>query len=78
MRRMILFLVGVVAAIPLASGLLATPTEGPHGNSLAEGLPKGIAFYGVLKDGLEEAKATNRPILFISAAPQCTGVPGVW
>jgi len=38
----------------------------------------GIAWYGVLKDGLAEAKRTGKPILLITAAAQCSGVPGMW
>ena len=41
-------------------------------------LTPGIAWYGVLADGLAEAKETGKPILLVSAAPQCTGVPGMW
>lgn len=41
-------------------------------------IPSGIAWYGVLTDGIAEAKATNRPIMLLSAAPQCAGVPGMW
>ncbi len=37
-----------------------------------------IAWYGTLASGLAEAKRSNRPILFISAAPQCLGVSGIW
>lgn len=37
-----------------------------------------IAWYGTLKSGLAEAKRSNRPILLVSAAPHCTGVPGIW
>ena len=40
--------------------------------------PQKIAWYGQLKDGLEEAKRSNRPILLVAAAPQCAGVPGMW
>jgi len=39
---------------------------------------KRIAWYGVLEDGLAEAKESGRPILLLSAAPQCHGVPGIW
>ena len=46
------------------------------GNS--EELVSGIAWFGVLKDGLKEAKRTGKPILFLTAAPQCNGVPGMW
>lgn len=38
----------------------------------------GIAWYGRLDDGLAEAKRSNRPIFFMSAASQCGGVPGVF
>lgn len=37
-----------------------------------------IAWYGQLNDGLAEAKRSGRPIFFLSAAPQCEGVPGMW
>jgi len=37
-----------------------------------------IAWYATLKSGLAEAKRSNRPILFTSAAPQCEGVSGIW
>lgn len=37
-----------------------------------------IAWYGQLKDGLAEAKRSQRPILLVSAAPQCQNVSGMW
>ncbi len=37
-----------------------------------------IAWYGTLKDGLAEAKRSSRPILFVSGAPHCQGVSGIW
>lgn len=37
-----------------------------------------IAWYGRLADGLAEAERSGRPILLVSGAPQCHGVPGVW
>lgn len=39
---------------------------------------QGIAWFGTWDAALAEAKRTQRPILFMSAAPQCQGVPGVW
>lgn len=42
------------------------------------GIPAGIVWHGVLQDGLTEARETGRPILLISAAPQCAGVSGMW
>ena len=38
----------------------------------------GIAWYPRLEDGIAEAKRLNRPILFMSVASQCGGVPGVF
>ena len=37
-----------------------------------------IAWFGTLQSGLAEAKQSGRPILLVSGAPQCLGVPGVW
>ena len=37
-----------------------------------------IAWFGTWEAGLAEAKRTNRPILLVSAAPHCHGVPGIW
>lgn len=37
-----------------------------------------IAWYTDLFSGLEEAKRTGKPILLMSAAPSCGGVPGMW
>lgn len=38
----------------------------------------GIAWYGTWSQGRAEAERTGRPILLMSAAPQCHGVPGMW
>lgn len=38
----------------------------------------GIQWYATLASGLAEAKRSNRPILFTSAAPNCAGVSGIW
>lgn len=38
----------------------------------------GIAWFGTWDGALAEAVRTGRPILFMSAAPQCQSVPGVW
>ncbi|MEO1994173.1 MAG: hypothetical protein ABGZ17_02755 [Planctomycetaceae bacterium] len=37
-----------------------------------------IAWHGTWKGGLAEAARTGKPILLVSAAPQCHSVPGVW
>lgn len=53
----------------LSPGLAAVP---------AASLSPKIAWYGTLQAGLTEAKRSGRPILLISAAPQCQAVPGMW
>jgi hypothetical protein len=50
--------------------------------SLALALPAqaqtGIAWYGTWQQGRAEAARSGRPILLLSAAPQCHGVSGIW
>lgn len=38
----------------------------------------GVAWYVTWETGLAEAKRSNRPIFFMSAAAQCSGVTGVF
>lgn len=38
----------------------------------------GIQWFGTLERGLAAAKASGRPILLLSAAPHCGGIPGMW
>ena len=63
-----------------ASAQLAPPTGATYGGSVPSSrkVVSGIAWHGVLEDGLAEAKRTGKPILFMTAAPQCGGVPGMW
>ena len=37
-----------------------------------------IQWYATLTRGLAEARRTGKPILFVSGAPHCAGVPGMW
>lgn len=37
-----------------------------------------IQWYPTLKSGLEAAKKSGKPVLFVSAAPHCAGVSGIW
>lgn len=46
-------------------------------NPQAVGEP-GIAWYTTWETGVAEAKRSNRPIFFMSAAAQCSGVSGVF
>ena len=38
----------------------------------------GIAWYTTWETGVTEAKRSNRPIFFMSAATTCSGIPGVF
>ena len=73
----------LIAAVVLSESVnaqLAPPKGASYGGSVpgSRKVVSGIAWYGVLKDGLAEAKRTGKPILFITAAAQCNGVPGMW
>ena len=59
---------------------LSPPTGASYGGSVPNSskVVTGIAWYGVLEDGLAEAKRTGKPILLITSAAQCNGVPGMW
>ncbi|MDE0937857.1 MAG: hypothetical protein OSA89_18250 [Mariniblastus sp.] len=59
---------------------LTPSTSSSYGGSVPDSrkVVTGIAWYGVLEDGLAEAKRTGKPILLITAAAQCSGVPGMW
>ncbi len=37
-----------------------------------------IAWFETWSDGVAAARATNRPILLVAAAPQCHEVSGLW
>ncbi len=54
------------------------PSDGPSNASSTQPIIPRIAWYGRLDDGLEQARRSGRPILLVSAAPQCEGVPGMW
>ena len=48
--------------------------EAPKAGAKAEK----IAWHGTWKGGLTEAQRTGKPIMLVSAVPQCHSVPGVW
>jgi hypothetical protein len=37
-----------------------------------------IQWFATWESGLKEAQRSQRPILLVSAAPHCAGVPGIW
>ena len=75
-----ILLVVLILAPNFANGQPRLPQGNSYGGSSPESkkVVSGIAWYGVLEDGFAEAKRTGKPILFITAAPQCNGVPGIW
>jgi len=71
----------LATVIPMSIGAQLAPPSGESFGGSSPGSEKvvsGIAWYGVLKDGLLEATRTGKPILLVSAAPQCNGIPGMW
>ncbi|NNE01369.1 MAG: hypothetical protein HKN47_28985 [Pirellulaceae bacterium] len=58
-----------------------SPTPNSDPTATVSPLPvgeSGIAWYSTWETASKEAIRSNRPILFISAASQCGGVPGVF
>jgi hypothetical protein len=45
---------------------------------VSKGAPAGIQWFTTLESAKKEAERTGRPILLVSAAPHCAGVPGIW
>ena len=67
----------VALAILSTASLAQRRPPGPVSGLVASGVG-GIVWFGTLKDGIAEAKRTNRPILLLSAAPHCHNVSGIW
>ena len=72
MNRSIL-LVGAFLAAPFFSNAQAQAQA-----SKAAAKAEKIAWHGTWKGGLAEAQRTGKPIMLVSAVPQCHSVPGVW
>jgi len=75
-----IFLITGILITQSVDAQLAPPTGASYGGSVpgSSKVVTGIAWYGVLNDGLAEAKRTGKPILLITSAAQCGGVPGMW
>ena len=76
-----LTLVALTALTPLAvaqRGAGPGPKAGPAPGLVEPPPARTIAWFGTLEAGRAEAERTGRPILFLSAAPLCGGVPGIW
>jgi len=69
------FLFGLTAFIALgllgSQSAIAQSASPPKSDAI-------IPYYATLDRGLAEAKRTGKPILFVSAAPHCAGVSGMW
>ena len=51
----------------------------PDGDEVSSGpVGAGIQWYATWQSGLRAAQHSGRPILLVSAAPHCAGVPGTW
>lgn len=68
-----------VIAVAICLGVVSFTCGQPpqRGQQSTEMTPQ-IAWFGVLGEGLAEAERTGKPILLVSAACQCAGVPGMW
>jgi len=75
--RTITLLLALLAASP-AIAQRGERGERPNQIELEAPTEAGIAWFGVIADARAEAKRTRKPILLQSAAPACTGVPGMW
>ena len=54
------------------------PKERPKGDPEQAAAGGGVQWYATLAGGLKETERTGKPILFLTAAPHCAGVPGIW
>ena len=61
----------LVAALAIALPPAGWPRDARDGEAP-------IAWYPTWERGLRAAKSSGRPILLVSAAPQCHGIPGLW
>lgn len=66
-------------ALALCLGVVSfTCGQPPQRHQQSTELTPQVQWFGVLSDGLAEAERTGKPILLVSAACQCAGVPGMW
>lgn len=59
------------------ASLLLFCSLAPLGMAAESSTPR-IGWYGTLQSGLAAARQNGKPILLVSAAPQCLGVSGIW
>ncbi len=71
----------VILVLLLTAAVRPEVSEVPSSTTTAtdqEQYPAGVAWFGTWEGALAEASRTGKPILLLSAAPQCRGVPGIW
>ena len=54
------------------------PGRGPGEGEVRQRETGGIQWFSTLESARAEAARTGRPILLVSAAPHCAGIPGIW
>ena len=62
----------------LALAALCAPLALDSPDELEKTSTAQIQWFTTWDQAKAEAARTGRPILFTSAAPQCSGVPGIW
>ena len=68
----------LLLAALIAAPLSAQDRRGGRNATIEGTTQPGIAWYGVLEHARQEAARTGKPILLMSGAPACSGVPGMW
>lgn len=82
----------VILVAPLATAEPPTPPPARPPGAAAPPRPEGpvvgsgvtaaertaVAWFGTWKGAVLEAQRSGRPILLMSAAPQCHGISGLW
>ncbi|MBM3457016.1 MAG: hypothetical protein FJX77_00570 [Armatimonadetes bacterium] len=74
-------LAGLAAFLAAAVGLVLPARSQPEQGrpAVTDAAPRaGVQWFTDLKQGLQEAKRTGWPILFVASAPSCGGIPGNW
>lgn len=77
--------ISAVCALLVACSSISAQQRGRRGPTVSD-IPDhpqpigdaGVAWYTTWATGVAEAKRSNRPIFFMSAATTCSGIPGVF
>lgn len=79
--RPVFALAALLGLVPAARGQDPQPTPEPTPAApppAAVAPPARIQWYATWAQGKAEAARLRRPILLLSAAPQCHGISGLW